>query len=458
MRNGLLGGQALIPPRRGSRQSGRAKQLLYISYDGVLEPLGESQIVQYLVNLSPQYGQVLLTFEKPHDLAQSEKVDRMDRILSGAGIEWIALRYHKYPLVLSTLWDVIVASAVAMRVYCVNGVRFVHARGYVSALIAVIIKMVCGTKFLFDMRGFWADEKLETWRLRKEANRDQQENSLKILFATEGFRPDEKVAEGHWREQSVVYKITKRCEKLFFESADAIVSLTVAGVNEFPRLGYQVPEHIPIEVIPTCTDLARFRPAPKDVALEEKFGLSGCFVIGCVGTMSSWYLRRPMLDYLAYLSDRLDSMKILIVTRENHIALLDEAVAVGIPAERLILTRAEFYEMPAYIRLMDVGLFFIRACFGKKGSTATKLGEFLASGIPVIINDGVGDSGAIVRDNRVGVVLPDVSPIDFARSIPEVLLLRKDPDLPRRCRDAAERIFDLKQGVRRYAKLYKGLL
>ncbi len=72
--------------------------------------------------------------------------------------------------------------------------------------------------------------------------------------------------------------------------------------------------------------------------------------------------------------------------------------------------------MPEYLRLMDLGLFFIKVCFSKKGASATKMGEFLATGIPVVINDGVGDSGRIVREHRAGVVLSRMGLAEFEAS------------------------------------------
>src|SRR5207245_2390890 len=101
----------------------------------------------------------------------------------------------------------------------------------------------------------------------------------------------------------------------------------------------------------------------------------------------------------------IDRLKILVVTAEDHDALRAHAVRRGVSPDRFVLTRTTFSQMPALFRLMDVGMFFIKPVFSKKGSAATKLGEFLASGVPVVINEGVGDSAEIVRNERVGVVL-----------------------------------------------------
>jgi glycosyltransferase involved in cell wall biosynthesis len=163
------------------------------------------------------------------------------------------------------------------------------------------------------------------------------------------------------------------------------------------------------------------------------------------------------LRYLAYVTSAVPDLTVLVVTREDHDVLRRDAVAEGIPPARLRITGATFREMPDYMRLMDVGLFFIKPALSKKGSMATKLGEFLATGVPVIINDGVGDSGVIVRKAGVGVVLSDVTDASFSASRGDVETLLHDPDVARRCRAAAAEYFDLEQGVTKYAAVYAAL-
>lgn len=402
----------------------RPMETLYISYDGVLEPLGQSQVLSYLFGLSASCRQTLISFEKPADLAHADKVSKMEVSLRDAGIRWIRLTYHKRPAVVSTLYDAAVGLLAGLAACVRKRVQVVHARGYVPALIALALKWLAGPKFLFDMRGFWADEKVDG---------------------------------EHWSRESVIYAITKRCERRFFESADAIVSLTEAGATAVRGLGYAIRPATKIEVIPTCTDLATFTPGPKDTGLVRRLGLEGHRVVGCVGSMSNWYLREQMLDYLRLLVRHAASLKILIVTREDEDRLRADAAKAGIPGDRLVVAQAEFSDMPAYMRLMDAGLFFIRVCFSKKGSAATKLGEFLACGVPVIINDGIGDSGWLVRKHGVGVVLADTTVPEYERSLPAVNALFDDRVIRARCRQTAEQCFDLNGGIRRYAAIYRDL-
>ena len=399
-------------------------QVLYLSYDGLLEPLGESQVVNYLTRLAIGYEITLLSFEKPQDSSDGVRVAAMEQQLRASGITWIRLCYHKSPPVFSTIFDIACGIRSARRVCRDRGIGIVHARGYVPALVALFAQRTSAARFLFDMRGFWLDEKVEA---------------------------------GHWRADGLLYRVGKWWERRFFRSADAIVSLTTAGVQALPTLGYEIPETVPVVVIPTCVDLQRFKPAKKDPQLLTAFGLEGALVVGCVGTMSNWYMRHEMLRYLAYLSRAIESLRVLIVTREDHAALRRDAVTCGVPHAALAITRAAFSEMPRYMSLFDVGLFFIRPVFSKRASAATKLAEFLACGVPVIINDGVGDSGAIVRDRRVGVVLPTVDSAAFARSVPMVRALLADSAVRDRCRGAAGEVFDIERGTDRYRALYQQL-
>jgi glycosyltransferase involved in cell wall biosynthesis len=174
--------------------------------------------------------------------------------------------------------------------------------------------------------------------------------------------------------------------------------------------------------------------------------------------MGNWYLREPMLRYLALCVRELDDTRVLIVTRDDHGALRRDAAAAGLPPDRLVLRSAPFDEMPRYVRLMDAGVFFISPAPSKRGSAATKLAEFLGCGVPVIVNDGVGDSGTIVRTDRVGVVLPDVAPAAQLASLDEVRAMLADPGIAARCRAAALARFDVAAGAERYASLYRRLI
>lgn len=395
--------------------------VLYVSYDGILEPLGESQVVSYIEGLASDYAITLLSFEKVRDLDDRPREEQMRRRLQDRNIDWIALKYHKWPAVLSTAFDVVQGAINARRICRQSHVVIIHARSYVPALIALSAKTASGAAFLFDTRGFWVDEKVEA---------------------------------GHWRRGGVLYRVAKRFERRFYGNADAIVSLTHAGVESIGDIGAKLRTDVLVEVIPTCADLQRFKPTPKDESLLKRLGLRSGRIIGCVGTMSNWYMREEMLDCLGQLSRDIDDLQILFVTRDDHVSLHKELLRRGIDPDRVVVTSAAFAEMPKLVALFDAGLFFIRPSLSKRASAATKLAEFLACGVPVIINDGVGDSGNIVRNARAGVVLPELNSSTFGTVALQLLAVLNDPDTAERCRQAARDNFDLMVGTRRYGNLY----
>lgn len=398
-------------------------RVLYLSYDGLLEPLGESQVVSYLERLARAHEMTVLSYEKPVDLVDRDRLERMDSRLSSVGIEWLRLPYTKSPPVLSTVLDV--RRGIRRLRGRAGEFDIIHARSYVAALITLSLLRRSEAKYVFDMRGFWVDEKVEG---------------------------------GHWKAGGPLYRIGKWWERRFLRAADAVVSLTEAGIETLAAGDYPLKNDVLTAVIPTCVDTARFAPGVASEELAEELELPPGRIYGCVGTVSNWYMRREMLEFLAVALDADPDAGALFVTRDDHDALRRDAIAAGIDADRLRLTRSGFADMPRYFPLMDVGVFFIRPTFAKRGSAATKMAEFLATGTPVVINDGVGDSGRIVRSREVGVVLDALRAEDFRAALESLDRLLMTPELGERCRRAALDLFDLEAGAERYSALYRELV
>lgn len=400
-------------------------RVLYISYDGVLEPPGESQVVGYLERLASEHTITLLTFEQPKDLSDRPRVAAMSRRLDARHITWIRRRHRRRPrFVLTAL--AIVRGVLRARGACRRSdVQVIHASGFVAALIALYARRASGASLLFDMRGFWIAEKVEA---------------------------------GHWKTGSWLYRAGKRWERRVFRVASAVVSPTAEGIRALPELGVTLRSKVPIEVIPACVDLQRFTPGTKNSELVAALGLADAAVIGCVGSMSGRYMRDETLQYLAHLTRALERVKILVVTLDDHLALRQDAEAAGVPPDALVITRAAGADMPRFTRLFDAGVCFIRPSLSTRAFAPIKLAEFLACGVPVIVNDRVGDSGPIVRDGGAGVVLAALDAASFERSLPAVGAALGDAAMRDRCRALAVQRFDVDRGVELYGQMYRQLV
>lgn len=391
--------------------------VLYISYDGMLEPLGQSQVIAYLELLSCDFAVHLVSFEKPADRANASQMASVGERLAGAGIAWHPLTYHKTPTLPATLFDLAQGTLVALWLTARHKVRFVHARSYLPALIGWLVKLLTGAKLLFDMRGLWADER------------------------TDG---------GIWPPDSRLYRVVKRLERTLLLGADHVVTLTHASkavIEQFPYLT-GVP-HAPISVIPTCADLDRFAPG--------KGGPITPFTLGYLGSIGTWYLFDEVLACFALIRARRPNARLLVVNRNEQGLVRERVAAAGIPANRVEVTAASHAEVPAQVRRMSAGAAVIKPTFSKIASAPTKLAEYLGCGVPCLGNAGVGDMEAILEGEGAGVALRAFTEAERVRAVERLLVLAEDPDTARHCRAVALRHFAVTDGADRYRAIWQEL-
>ena len=384
----------------------------------MLEPLGQSQVLAYLKRLAVGRCIHLISFEKPEDWAHEAERARIAQDIAGAGIVWHPLRYHKQPSALATLWDIACGIGLGLWLVLRHRLRIVHARSYVASVMALTIKRLTGAKYLFDMRGFWADERVDG---------------------------------GLWPRSGRMFRVAKGFERHFLLAADHVVSLTQAAVRELQRFDYLQGRMPPVTVIPTCADLTRFSPK-----YRERDG--GSFVLGYVGTVGTWYLFDEVAACFAQLLRMQPDARFLIVNRGEHAYIRERLAAAGVPDAAVELTTATHAEMPRQMARMDAGVFFIKPVFSKQASAPTKLAEFLGCGIPCLGNAGVGDMAEVLEGERVGVALKSFDEASLNEGLQQLLLLAQDPATRDRCVVSAERYFSLDEGVQRYADIYHKLL
>ncbi len=386
-------------------------RVLYISYDGMGEPLGQSQVLTYLEQLATKHEVYLLSFEK--NLPESESVrSRIER----ANIRWYPLAYHKSPSGPATAYDISAGIVRAAAIVRRERIQVVHARSYVPSVIALAMKKL-GARFLFDMRGFWADERVDG---------------------------------GLWPANGRMFHVAKWFENRFMENADHVVSLTHTAVDEM-RSWRSVPPGLPISVIPTCADLDRFQPS------REKKRNSSSFVMGYVGSVGTWYLFDEVAKTFAALKRLRPNAHLRVLNRGDQALIRSSLRDAGVSGEDFSLASVPHAEVAKEVQQMDVGVFYIRSCFSKKASAPTKMAEFLGCGVPCIANSGVGDIERIFLEDQVGVTLDHFSRDAHNSGVSDLLELASSAETRNRCRRSAEKRISVKMGVAAYDGIYQSL-
>jgi glycosyltransferase involved in cell wall biosynthesis len=400
----------------GTGAGGSAPGILYISYDGMLEPLGQSQVIAYLEKLAPGRRIHLISFEKDSDWADTPARAAIRHRLDRAGISWHPKRYHKSPTAAATAFDIAVGSALAITLIRRHNLDIVHARSYVAASMALASKKITGAEFLFDMRGLWADERVDG---------------------------------GLWPKDGQLYRAAKAMERQFLLAADHVVTLTHASEGEIRRFDYLRGRTLPISVIPTCADLARFDI--KGLPQRQPF------ILGYVGGVGTWYLLDEMLECFQLLRAELPDSRLLIVNRHDHQLIRARAAAIGIDQSAMEIVAAEHQDMPGQVARMSAGMALIKPTYSKIASAPTKLAEYLGCGIPCLGNSRVGDMAEILEGRKVGVAIDGFSRSELADGVRRLVALTQEPAIQERCRLAAVDLFSIDTGVAAYAAIYDRL-
>jgi len=405
-------------------------KILFISYDGITDPLGQSQVLPYVLELSRQgFSFTLLSCEKSD--AYKKNKGTIEKILEGTNVKWAPISYTKKPPIISTLYDYWRLKRKAISLHRRNNFQLVHCRGPLVSLVGDWMKIRYKVKFLFDMRGFWADERVDggIWDLNK------------IVYRK-------------------IFHFFKEKEKEFLENADHIVSLTHAGKKEMDSWNHINKSPLPITVIPCCADTTLFdRQKVKAESLQnarKKLGIKPDeLVLTYLGSIGTWYLLDEMLAFFSVYLEKFPTAKFLFITQDNSEKIHSKARTAGIPTDRVLIVSSERASVPIYALLGDYSIFFIKPSFSKMSSSPTKQGELMALGIPVICNSGVGDTDMIVRKYDSGLIVESFNTLNYQEVVEKIKHSSFDKD---KIRNGAIEYFALQIAVSKYKSIYDSLL
>lgn len=405
--------------------NGKSKNCLYLSYDGMTDPLGQSQVLPYLIGLTKEgLSFHIISFEKPHRF-ETHKA-HIQQICDENNIHWHPMSYtQKSPLV-TTIWDVYRMKKMAKKLHQSLDFHVVHCRSYIAALVGLSMKKKFGTKFIFDMRGFWADERIDggLWDLKNP------------IF-------------------KMVYTYFKKKEIQYFNQSDYTISLTQAGKDEIQSWKLFKNKSPKIKIIPCCVDLDLFDPSKIDASqkskLRSELQLSDSdYILGYVGSIGTWYMLSEMLDYFFVLKKSIPQAKFLFVTGEKPENIVAVAKEKGIIQSDVIVTSCLHKDVPLNISIFNASIFFIRPTFSKKASSPTKQGEIMAMGIPLICNSGVGDTDQIVRKYKAGAVITNFTNENYSEIANHPIQADKSVMM-----QGAKEFYSLKGGIEKYLEVYK---
>ena len=389
------------------------KIVKFVSYDGILDPIGESQVLSYLKEISKKYSVKLLSFEKKNNFYDQSKVKIMENRLKEFDIVWKKLKYHNFLFFLGALLNILNSIIDNLFDIIFNNIRIFHIRSLIIGLSISPFLNLFKIKFIFDMRGFWADEKAD--RLG-------------------------------WDKKKIIYLFFKKLEIRLLKYSQYIVCLTndakVILINDYSIKAEK------IFVIPTCVDTNKY----KFKIINNRKKITFCH-LGSYDTAYS--IDKILLLFSSFL--KIDkNIKLFIFTNQNLKKIQNKVYKYNIPNNNYLICSLKKETLIKKLSHVDIGVFYANQNFSIKGSYPTKIGEFLSCGIPVLCNNFNQDITSLINQNKVGFI-SDFDINNYVSIFNKIKKLINNNKIRINCRKVAENKLALTKGSKKFLEIYDKL-
>lgn len=400
------------------------KRALYVTNLGLMDNLGMTQILPYITGLAEKGIKfTVLSYEKDENLKNRNKVNDTKNTLNKYAVKWTALLYHNR---WGNLYDIFVGVFRAAALILKDKIEVIHARASIPIIMGWPLARLFNRKIIYDRRGTMKGDFID-------------DVNLKNVFSF-GFFSD----------------IADSLDRFFVRHSNAVIVLTERSKELLKKNELAVGKGVICDFIPCCVEQERFRET--DDADISTIDLNDKFVISYVGSLGTCYLLEEMVDFFKALRKERKNTFFLIVSHSDKEMINSVFSAKGVSERDYAVVHADPSEVPLWLGKSDCSIMFIKKVECKIGSSPTKFAESLASGVPVIINRGIGDAEDIVRTNRIGCIVESLDEKGYSKALSSLTeLLKEGTLLKNRCKETSGRLFSIELGVEKYKAIYDSL-
>lgn len=386
---------------------------LYITFNGLMDPLGQSQVLPYIEGLNKAGIKFyLLSLEKPSD---ARSIEELRKKLNNLGISWYRLRYFQHRFFLMP-FNIFQCFFISSYILIFKKIKIIHTRAYLPLFSVLLLKKIFGMKLIFDMRGFWPEELVDSGRIKKD---------------------------------STYYKTLKFLERKSILSSDYIITLTPEA-KEIIGNNYK-DKKLKIIWMPTCVDGDRFET-------KDPVSFNNKFVVVYLGSLWSYYNMSAMIDFFNILKTKITNSHFLILANNEKEKLYPLFLEKGLREEEYTILSVKPAEVPKYLKSSNLAISFLYDTYSKKASFPTKIAEYLMAGLPVVINTQCNFLKEIINSNKAGIVMDRFDKESCEKALNDLLILLKDENLQTRCKKTAQDYLGKNICIDKYSEIYSALL
>ena len=244
---------------------------------------------------------------------------------------------------------------------------------------------------------------------------------------------------GIWSEKSLKYKILSKVEYLQATRADYVTGPTIHTIDLLKKWTSKAK----LFRVPISVDTQKFTFSNKDrQRIRTQYNIpEDRYAMLYLGKFNGiYYHEKEVAEFCKRLLDFDPRIFIFTISPTPSEDVKKAYLEAGLAkSDFLVLNKIPYEEIEGYISACDMGMVAIPPLDSQKYRTPVKIGNYLACGIPFLLNRGIADDDIMAEEENVGVVFESLEASDF--SIPFAALkkfMQEDrTTLQTRCRAAA---------------------
>ena len=386
------------------------KKVFYLSYDSLIEDISNSQILPYLKFFSKKYKIDVFSFEKKNYL---KKYFLLKDNLLDYNINTYFSYYFKSK---NLLYIFYLLKAIIYINYKILTKKYeiIHIRSLMPCLFLMPSILFIKSNIIFDIRGFWIDEKVDRYGLKK--------NTYKYFFF-------------------------KNLEKYIFNISKSIICLTFHSQNIIINQ-YNISKK-KISVIPTCVDTNYF----KSINQNKNTDFTKIVYLGT--TKGAYDISKILLNFKSLISAN-KNYYLTVITKDDHSELNNKFIKANISNSFYKIISLDRNKLVNELSYNDIGIFYLNENFSIQASFPTKIAEFLSLGIPIICNNFNEDINFYINQYEVGIIYNFKE--DLKNNFNNIIdKIKSNKNIKKNCRNLAKQKLSLDYSFNKYQMIYDNL-
>ncbi|MFY7863784.1 TIGR04063 family PEP-CTERM/XrtA system glycosyltransferase [Roseateles sp.] len=225
---------------------------------------------------------------------------------------------------------------------------------------------------------------------------------IPVVYEVRAFWEDAAVDHGTTAEGSLRYRITRAMETHALKRVDHVFTICEGLRSDIVARGIASDK---VTVIPNAVDIDAFEPgASPDDALKAELGLTGCTVLGFIGSFYAYEGLDLLLDALPHIVAQRPDVRVLLVGGgPQDAALKAQAQRLGL-ADKVVFTgRVPHAQVNRYYDLVDALVYPRHSMRLTELVTPLKPLEAMAQGRLLVASD-VGGHKELIRHGETGIL------------------------------------------------------